>query len=202
MIEQLSNKAARLRTQLRRFREREDGAITIEAMLILPMLLWSMLASYTFYDGYRQGSRNIKAAYAVADVLSRERNMIDSAYMNTMLELMDRMVSTRAPVSLRIAYLNYNAEDDVHNVFWTCVRGDRFPNWDDGTIAQIKDALPAMPDNGKMIVVETHNVYQPPFDIGFDINAFDMGNFVFTHPRVFDNIELTNPDPAGCISYV
>ncbi len=202
MRNSLSKKALGLWKVLRDFRQREDGAITIESVLILPMLFWAVFASYTFYDSYRQGSRNIKAAYAVADVISRERNNIDAAYVDTLQELMEIMVATRAPISMRVAYLNYNADDDEHNVFWSCVRGTNYTNWDDATITQIKAALPNMPNNGKMIVVETRNLYRPPFNIGFTIDAFDMGNFVFTHPRVFDNIELTDPDPTGCVSYV
>ncbi len=199
MRRHLRTKVLGLVKKVQRFRKREDGSISIEAMLVLPMLFWSVLASYTFYDSYRQGSRNIKAAYAVADVVSRERNEIDSGYVDTLRELMEVMVSTRAPVSLRMSYLIYDQANDVHTVEWSCVRGTHFNNWNNGTIAQIKDSLPTMPNNGRMIVVETQNTYRPPFNIGFTIDAFDMRNFVFTHPRVLDLIVLSDPVPTGCV---
>lgn len=180
---------------LDRFFDREEGVITLEAMLILPMLFWSMFASYTYYDSYRQSARNIKAAYAVADIISRERNAVNTTYVDTMHDLLETMVSTRAPVSLRMSYLIYDADSDSHNVQWSCVRGSNYQKWSNSDIDLIKDRLPVMPDNGSMIVVETNNTYRAPFQIGFDFSDFEMNNLVFTHPRVFDNIANTDP---GC----
>ncbi|RLK11102.1 hypothetical protein CLV75_1095 [Ruegeria conchae] len=178
---------------VRRFRRREDGIMSVEAMLILPLLYWSMLASYTYYDAYRQSARNIKGAYAVADVVSREDGNVTEAYVNTMYDLLETLVDTRAPVTLRMTYLTFDAENDIHNVLWSCVRGTGLPKWSNADIDDIKPRLPAMPDNGSMIVVETRNTYRPPFYIAFEFAEFDMNNLVFTHPRVFDNIVNTDP---------
>ncbi len=180
---------------LRRFLRREDGLITIESMMILPLLLWSVFASYTYFDSYRQSTLNIKAAYAVADIISRERGALNENYIDTMHELMETMVSTRAPVSMRVSYLIYDEDTELHNVEWSCIRGETYKKqWTSADIAQIKDYLPDMPDNGSMIVVETNNTYRAPFNIGFDFDNFSMGNFVFTHPRVFDNIRNDDPN--------
>ncbi|WP_299659652.1 hypothetical protein [uncultured Ruegeria sp.] len=181
---------------IRRFRRREDGIISVEAMLILPLLFWSMFASYTYYDAYRQSARNIKGAYAVADVISREDGDVNAAYVNTMYDLLQAMVETRAPVTMRMTYLTFDGENDIHDVLWSCVRGTALPKWSNADIDEIKPSLPAMPDNGSMIVVETRNTYRPPFFIAFEFSEFEMNNLVFTHPRVFDNI--ANSDPS-CI---
>lgn len=162
-------------------------------MLVLPMLFWSVMASYTFYDSYRQSARNIKGAYAVADVISRERNMINSAYVTTLHDLLETMVATRAPVSLRMSFLNYDEDNERHDILWSCVRGGVYQQLSVEEAAKMKQLLPAMPDNGKMIVVETSNLYRAPFNIGFGFEDYSMGNFVFTHPRVFDNIVASDP---------
>lgn len=177
-----------------RFLKREDGIISVESMLILPMLFWSMFASYTYYDSYRQSTLNIKSTYAIADTISREDEDVNIAYMNTLYDLLQTMVDTRAPVSMRVTYLTYDGENDVHDVLWSCVRGQAYQKWIDAEIDKIKHRLPVMPDNGSMIVVETNNTYVAPFRIGFEFSDFPMNNFVFTHPRVFDNI--VNTDPA------
>ncbi len=189
-------------SSLRRFFRREDGAITIESMLILPMVFWSVFTSYTYFDGYRQSSLNTKAAYAVADIISRERNTINDTYVNTLHDLLETMVSTRAPISTRITYLIFEASDDensqpgdgTHDIVWSCVRGSGFQKLRDEDSDYVKNALPMMPDNGRMIIVETTNTYRAPFNIGFGFDDFEMGNLVFTHPRVFDNIH----GPASC----
>jgi len=174
---------------LKRFIRKEGGSITIESVIILPMLLWSVFASYTFYDSYRQSARNIKAAYAVADVLSRERNAVTKSYIDTMHNLMESMVSTRAPVSMRVSYVIYEEPRDGHRVLWSCVRGTTYPQLTTANADFLKEALPTMPNGGSMIIVETVNTYRAPFNIGFGFDDYDMGNFVFTHPRFYDNIE-------------
>lgn len=177
---------------IRKFSRREEGLITVESMLVLPMLFWSVFASYTYFDSYRQSTLNIKAAYAVADIISRERSVVDDNYIDTMQELMETMVSTRAPVSIRISYMIYEDSTELHDIIWSCMRGDAYKKrWSNEDAALIKDFLPTMPDNGRMIVVETDNTYRAPFNIGFDFGDYSMGNFVFTHPRVFDQIQAT-----------
>lgn len=188
----------RLRTRLKGFFRRENGSITIESMLILPMVLWSVFASYTFYDGYRQSSRNIKAAYAVADIISREDNALTQTYVSTLHDLLERMVSTRAPISMRVSYVIFDedsGESGTHEVGWSCVRGSVYPRLTTATAEFLEDALPAMPNNGKMIIVETTNTYVAPFNIGFGFENFDMRSFVFTHPRIHDQLYGPNDDP-------
>jgi len=179
---------------LRRFFCKESGVISIEAVMIYPLLFWGMCASFSFFDGYKQSARNLKASYAIADVISRERNDITSKYVDTLYELLQQMMSDRSDVSLRVTYIRFDQPDDKHYVRWSCVRGTSFQEWTTGTIGQIKDKLPIMPDNGKMILVEVKDWYRRPFRIGYGENEFAMDNFVFTHPRVYDKIDA----PNGC----
>lgn len=179
---------------LKRFSRRENGVISIEAVMIYPLLFWGMCASYSFFDGYKQSSRNLKASYAIADVVSRERNNVNATYIDTLYDLLQQMMSDRSDVSMRISFLRFDQPDDKHYVPWSCVRGASFEEWTDGTIGDIKDKLPIMPDNGKLILVEVKDLYRRPFRIGFGENEFAMDNFVFTHPRVYDKVDA----PNGC----
>lgn len=183
----------KLRIHLKRFKRSEDGLITIEAVLMVPVLFWSLTASYTFFNSYHQSARNLKAAYAVADIISRERGTITSTYVETLYSLMQNMVEERSDMNMRISFLRYDKPDKRHYVLWSCARGADFTTkWDNGNIHQLEDRLPTMPDNGKMIVVETSNLYRPPFKLLVTRPPYYMNNFVFTHPRVFDNINAEN----------
>ncbi|MGV6805143.1 MAG: TadE/TadG family type IV pilus assembly protein [Ruegeria sp.] len=173
---------------LKRFSRKENGVISIEAVMIYPLLFWGMCASYSFFDGYKQSSRNLKASYAIADVLSRERNTVTATYIDTLYDLVQEMISDRSDVSMRISFLRFDLPDDRHYVQWSCIRGDSFEKWNDGTIGDIREKLPVMPDNGKMILVEVKDLYRRPFSLGYGDSEFAMDNFVFTHPRVYDNI--------------
>ncbi|KIC42170.1 hypothetical protein RA27_01880 [Ruegeria sp. ANG-R] len=185
---------SRLKGLFNGFFRREDGVISVEAMLILPMLFWSMFASYTYYDSYRQSARNIKGAYAIADIISREDGDINTKYIDTLYDLLNEMVYTRSPVSMRVSYIEYignNSGVMAHNVVWSCVRGTTYPQLINSEIDKIKHRIPVMPANGSMIIVETKNTYKAPFQMGFEFADFEMDNFVFTHPRVFDQVVNT-----------
>ncbi|WP_170441865.1 TadE/TadG family type IV pilus assembly protein [Ruegeria arenilitoris] len=179
---------------LKRFSRKESGVISIEAVMIYPLLFWGMCASFSFFDGYKQSSRNLKASYAIADVISRERNDITATYIDSLYDLLQQMISDRSDVSMRISFLRFDLPDDRHYVQWSCVRGQSFEEWNDGTIGEIRNKLPIMPDNGKMILVEVKDWYRRPFLIGYGDEEFAMDNFVFTHPRVYDKIDA----PGGC----
>lgn len=187
---------------LKRFFRRTDGSITIEAMLALPVLLWAIFASYSFFDAYRQSARNTKATYAVADIISRERNELNVSYINTLYDLVNTMVATRTPVpiNMRITFLTYDGGDDKHLVNWSCVRGtdsdgNGYQQWTDEDVVHLKDHIPVMPNNGNMIVVEATSQYRAPLNITYLTDDYTMSDLVFTHPRVFDNVWASSADP-------
>lgn len=179
---------------LQRFIRNEDGILTIEAIMVLPLLIWSVWASYSFFDGYRQSARNVKAAYAIADVLSRESGVVTKTYVDTLYGLMQAMVADRSTMSMRVSFFRYDEDNDRHIVQWSCHRGIAYDQWTDSNVGEIKDNLPVMPDEGRMLLVETQNIYQRPFKIGFGSHTTPINNFVFTHPRVFDPIANNDPD--------
>ncbi len=61
-----------LKNRIRQFVECDDASITVEAVMILPLLLWGYFGMFVLFDGYRAASSNIRANYTIADMLSRE----------------------------------------------------------------------------------------------------------------------------------
>ena len=55
----------------------EKGSFSVEAILMFPMLVWAFMAMYVFFEGLRESNINLKATYTVADLLSRETDLID-----------------------------------------------------------------------------------------------------------------------------
>lgn len=39
-----------------RFLQKEDGVVSIEAIMVFPLLFWSVFTAYSYFDGYRQGA--------------------------------------------------------------------------------------------------------------------------------------------------
>ncbi len=177
----------------KRTAKNEDGIMTVEAILVLPLLFWAISASYNYFDGYRQSSRNLKATYAVADIISRERSTINSNYIDTLYDILQTMVDQGLFMNMRVTFFRFDEAENAHYVMWSCARGESvaLPTGYFGKFAM----LPDMPDNGKMIYVETMHLYERPFKFLWGDDYLIMDNTVFTHPRVYDNINVT---PEGC----
>ncbi len=183
----------KVRSLFNRTAKNEDGIMTVEALIVLPLLFWSIWASYNFFDGYRQSSRNLKATYAIADVISRERSIINGSYVDTLYEIFQTMVDQSAFMTMRVTFFRFDQAEDAHYILWSCARGDAV-ELPEGFFGKFS-LLPEMPDNGKMIYVETMHLYERPYKFLWGEDHLLMENTVFTHPRVYDNINVSS---GGC----
>ncbi|SDD75412.1 TadE/TadG family type IV pilus assembly protein [Ruegeria marina] len=175
----------RIKKRLKRFRSNEEGSIAVEALLTIPILFWTLMIGYTYFDGYREAASNVKAAYTIGDLISRETRTIDDAYINSMVDLYARMVGSPNNLQVRISLLRYEARQNRHRVRWSANRG--FPTSLTNTnVDAISASLPPMSDLDTLILVETKNTYQAPFSVGLDDTV--MESFIFTRPRFTNEI--------------
>ncbi|NIZ13463.1 TadE/TadG family type IV pilus assembly protein [Phaeobacter sp. HF9A] len=170
-----------LTAPLRRFRYRDDGSVSIEAALYLPLLLGVFAAMYTLFDLFRQDTVNTKAAYTISDLISRETTALNDDYINSMYELGKLLVRKDTGMSLRISVVHWDEADDRYYVDWSVERGALLDVLTDGTVETVEDKLPTMPDQERVIVVETWNDVAPIFNIG--LATQNIYNLVFTRPR-------------------
>ncbi|WP_170788416.1 TadE/TadG family type IV pilus assembly protein [Ruegeria lacuscaerulensis] len=194
---------AKVRNLLNRKARDERGALSVEAVLVFPMLFWTVTGTYTFFDGFRQSAANLRAAYTVGDLISRETSEVTDTYVDSMQELMERMVDNGTPLRVRISLVRYDEGDARHYVDWSAIRGfcDQLDN---DNITSISGSLPPMPDQDTLIIVETSNDFDPAFggaavigDWVSDDSTFE--NFVFTRPR-FTNAIAQNLGPQPVCS--
>lgn len=169
-------KARRLFSVLRK----EDGSISVEAMLMLPLLIWCFLGAYVFYDAYRAQFVNAKASYTIGDILSRETNFITPDYMDSIFDLHQFLVARTTPVRLRVSVITYDAADDTYSVVWSENRGGG-GTIDDAALTALVPAIPEMPDQGRAILVQTSMVYNPIYAAGIADMQFD--DIVVSRPR-------------------
>lgn len=170
----------RLTALFRRFRDDTRGSVSVEFVLVMPFLFWAFMATYVYFDGYRQSAQNLKAAYAIGDMISRETEAINDTYIDSMQEVLRLMTRANMPVKLRVTVVRWDEDDDRYYVDWSESRGYGDPRTD-GDMADIAARLPVMPDNERVILIETVGTYQPLFDVG--IGTKSLKNFVFTRPR-------------------
>lgn len=159
----------------------EEGTVTIETVLIFPLLMWTIMVTYVSFDGFRAKNTNVKAAYTVTDMLSRELNCINDDYLDASQRMLNFLSSSAHDVKLRVSVIEFDEDDDAYKKAWSEHRGG---NWSDHTDASINDLshrIPVLPPDDQLIMVETRMAFEPIFSVG--IGVVDMQNFVVSRPR-------------------
>lgn len=189
-----------IKTGLKGFRRSETGSVTIEAAIYIPLMLFVFALIYVFFDAYRQKTVNIKAAYTISDLISRETAALDDDYIDGLQNLAQLLVRNNTPLSMRISVVRWDTgdpdldSDDRYYVDWSVERGSHVNVWTDATIEEVADRLPNMPNQERVILVETWNDYNPLFDVG--IPAFEIQNFVFSRPRFATQVAYEGMNPS------
>jgi len=70
-----------IKTKLRSFRRDEEGSVIAEAVIMLPTLFAAVMATFVFFDAYRNQAINLKANYTISDALSRESEYVTNTSM-------------------------------------------------------------------------------------------------------------------------
>ncbi len=170
------------------FARDEDASVSVEAVLILPLLLWAFVASYTFFDVYRDKNLSLKANYAVSDLLSRETTPIDMNYLNGAAKLYKYL--TRSPGSgwMRVTSVYCDQDCDLNSrrlkTHWSKATGS-LPTYTDQSLRDILGpTIPWLAAGDQLIVVETGIEYKTPFSRTFSgIGDQTLVDVVMTRPR-------------------
>jgi len=181
--------------RLKAFRRQTDGLVSIEFAFYMPFLLMIFASIYTYFDAFKQESANLKAAYTVSDLISRETNAINNDYIDSMHNLSELLIRSGSSISLRISVIRWDTDDNRYYVDWSAVRGGELSAWTDADISNVEDDLPTMPDQERVILVETQNNVDAAFKIG--LPNMEIYNFVFTRPRFAPQIVFEGSTSDG-----
>ncbi|EPX86515.1 hypothetical protein ruthe_01330 [Rubellimicrobium thermophilum DSM 16684] len=187
----------RLRHRLLRFARDDRGSMAVEAMLILPILVWAYLATFVFFDGYRAQSLNTKAAYTIGDILSRETNWVTPAYLDSLFALQQVLTQSDQPRSMRITVIRWNATARRYEVVWSRVRGSGAQQLVTNDLAKLAPFLPVMPAGESAILTETWVDYRPPASV---IAPFTFRDFVVTRPRFASQLCWNDRNTGGTMA--
>jgi len=169
-----------LANRLKIFANDTRGSVLVEFIIFLPMLYWALMASYVFFDGYRQSALNLKSAYTISDLLSRETETINPDYIDSMYSLLEVMTRSGTSIQMRISVVRFDEGDDKYYVDWSQVRGMTTTRTD-ANIGDVESQLPVMPDNERVILVEVWHQFVPLFNVG--LNTTELEDFVYARPR-------------------
>lgn len=169
-----------LRRKLIRFGQDASGSIAVEAVVMLPVMLWVFLASFVYFDAFRQSTVNLKAANTIGDMLSRETAAVNDDYVTSMHSLMTFLTKENADPALRVSVAMWDEEDNAYRLDWSEGRGGQTA-LTESNLNAMRASLPTLPDNERIILVETWTTYKPAFNVG--LKQEELYNRIFTSPR-------------------
>ncbi|MFM2355355.1 MAG: hypothetical protein RLZZ528_1091 [Pseudomonadota bacterium] len=169
------------RLRLGSFRSDTEGSMVAEGVMASTFLIWWYIASFQFFDAYRQKNVNLKAAYTIADMISRQES-VDVNYVDGLNTIFDYLTYSNEATWIRVSSVYWDGDDEVYRVQWSRATGSHTAHTD-ATIQQKANQIPIMPAGDTVIVVETNMSYEPIFRMGLDARWYDT--FIVTRPRVY-----------------
>jgi len=180
---------------MRGFCKDENGGLTVEAILVLPFLIWTFVATYGLFDAYRAQGVTLKAAYTIADTLSRETGAVDSTYIAGLNNVLDQLTFSPQETQIRVTAVTFvdgaGLAPDRHRVMWSNTTSPTQPAIDRNNFASLAADLPDMVNGAQILVVDSWVRYTPPFSIGFEPTL--MFNRLITRPRFTPQLAWAGP---------
>jgi Flp pilus assembly protein TadG len=176
------------RLGLRNFAHKEEGSVSLEVLIMMPVVFWVYAAMFTIFQTYQEYHVNQQAAYTIGDMISRETLPLDADYLDGVQELLNYMTNSKSSATVRVTSLQYDETTERFYLHWSRARGSQQA----ATNAEVADwtnRLPTMPDAEYIIVTETSTQYTPPFNIG--LGEPNIQNFVFTRARYAPRVLYT-----------
>ncbi len=175
---------------MRRFGRDENGTIVAEAVIVLPMMLWAYLALFVYWDAFRSVNAAQKAAYTIADVISRDPSTtgLPASYIPGLRNTMRYLIDHDQVVKIRVTSISWSAVDSKFKVEWSRSPDNAMVPLTTTSLQLMKSRIPNMADGDTVVLVETEVYYKPAFNVGLTDEVFKQ--FIITRPRVLPRICL------------
>lgn len=189
----------RLLQSFRRFAREDRGAILMETVIMLPVLIWALMAMAAYWDVYRTINRQQKAVYAVADVIARQRS-VTPAYVDAMDDVVNYMLDDGQTVKLRLTSVGWDEATLKFFVKWSRSPDGKLPALTNATLQALTGKIPAMTASSTVMLLETQLNYKPNIQVAFTDNVGvaeqTLTQFIVTRPRFSDKVCLTTIVPC------
>jgi Flp pilus assembly protein TadG len=203
----------RFRQSLRNFARDESGVLLVEALFLMPLLVWGFLALVVYWDVFRTINVTQKAAYSIADMISRQ-GVITNNFVNG-LENVLTFLTPGAPASrMRVTSIEFDEgtnirpewdADDNFILLFSRSPGNKIARHTTITINELafRNRIPVLSDLESVVVVETFVDYVPDFDVGVlnmapGLEGQTFTQFIVTRPRNWRRVCLDGEVP-GCV---
>lgn len=187
---------------VRAFHAHQHGTVSTETVLVLPVILWALVASVTYTDAFRQQTNLQKSVFTASDLLSRAGGtVVTPEYIEGIFGFMQRMNESQSTIQMRVSLVAWDSENDQLRVVWSNGRhaGGRGLLRDDVLNEVYAPQIPSVATGETVLLTEGWLGHVPLFDVGLTERIF--GEIAVTRPRFAPGIVYDDPDapppPAG-----
>jgi hypothetical protein len=175
-----------LKNKLHAFCAETEGSVSVEFILVLPLLFWWFATSFVFFDAFSAHNKSTTSSYMVSDILSRQTD-IDNAYLDGLESFLKFMTNEDTNVWMRISSVQYT-DTDGYEVVWSYSTGTEASLVTDDIYSLDLDDeyLPVMASGEAVILAETYVPYDPFYDVG--LLSRTWSNIIVTRPRFTSQI--------------
>lgn len=187
----------RLKARLRRFVQRQEGVMAAELILVMPVFLFAIIGTYTYWDAFRALNSALKASYTVSDMIAREMRPVDDTYLLGLHDVMQYMVGNDLPVEMRVSSITYSELRQRFEVEWSRSPNNDLPQLDTTSLQPLAQHIPILADGDAIILMETNVEFTPAF-------AETPSAFMYLTDEVFTQFIVTRPRfvPRICLKDV
>lgn len=185
-----------MRSAVHRYLSHDEASVSMEFVIIWPLLVLWLIASYVFFDVYRSESKAAKAVYTVADILSRQEE-VNEPLLEDLDVLVDELIPRASDQKwMRVSSIVYDGTDylvDWSHAMNPILNGDP----DQNLVEELAngdipvDIMPTLADTDSIIFVELNVPYSPIVsDIGLTDQTWEPRAIV--RPRYIARIAKTD----------
>lgn len=175
-----------MRAALRRFCRDERGDAVIEAVLMLPVLAAAWIGLYAFWEAFESRSSVQKAAFAAADILSREMVPVTDETLDGLDAVMEYMVDSRFEVASRFtSFTRTGATDADVAVVWSYSPAGAMTALTTAELKLRAANLPKLATGSTALLVDTQMAYSLPVSVPFIsyVVPASFADYVVLRPR-------------------
>lgn len=166
----------------------ESGLILAEALIMLPLLVWTLVAMFVYWDVFRTINMTQKAAYSIADLLSRQENPITCEYADGLQKVLTFLTPNGHATKIRITSFEYDQPNDEYDLLFSFSPENRIAPLNQAAIQAWEPKIPELSHQEAVFVVETQVDFKSQIQSGLlglliGVEDQSFGEFIVTRPR-------------------
>lgn len=187
--------------------DRQEGSVSVETVIVLPVIAWALTASFTFTEAFRYQTTLQKSVYTASDLISRASGTILTPnYLDGIQGFMQRMNDTDQPVAMRMTLVGWDSDEEEFRVVWSyAATGAALTPLNDTTLnTNYRDRIPSIAEGETLLLTEGSLLYEPVFRVG--LQPLTFSEIALTRPRFSAGLTFSDPNapppPAAWCEFI